>query len=85
MTDIPVGEEPTNVKRVEMHRIAGDIYVNGQKVAFAVDFKKQAGAEYQNVDWLIGWAKIGLMSKGYSVPHFEVMDHKSFKEKPDGS
>lgn len=84
MTDIPVGEEPTDIKRVEMHRIAGDIYLAGQKVVFAVDFGKSVEPEYAHVDWLLGWAKIGLMSKGYTVPYFPSADIKSFKEKEPG-
>ena len=59
--------------RVEIHRIAGDVYINGAKVIFAVDFRTDASyAEFSNTDWLIGWAKIGLMSHGHDVPHSEI-------------
>lgn len=66
--------------RVEFSRIAGDIYVNGQKLIFAVDFTKQVEhAEFSNVDWLMGWAKIGLMSRGHTVPHFEMRSVESYE------
>lgn len=60
--------------RIEIHRIAGDIYLNGRMEIFAVDKGKSADVSYINVDWLIGWAKIGLMSEGYEVPHFSTGD-----------
>lgn len=58
--------------RVEIARIGGDIYINGVKKAFAVDFTNppSASPQFDEVDWLLGWAAIGLMSKGYTVPHF---------------
>ena len=56
--------------RVEIHRINGDIYINGTKEVFAVDFNKDSEVRYDNVDWLLGWAKVGLASKGHTVPHF---------------
>jgi hypothetical protein len=66
--------------RVEISRISGDIYINGQKRVFAVDFKAAAGVpEFSQVDWLLGWAKIGLMSHGYTVPHFEITSTKEFE------
>jgi len=68
--------------RVEIHRIGGDVYINGQKKIFAVDFDPanptKNSAEKQ-VDWLIAWAKVGLMSRGYDVPHFETKDLKAFE------
>lgn len=75
--------------RVEISRINGDIYVNGQKIVFAVDFKSGVDVEFANVDWLIGWAKIGMLSKGHDVPHFEIRTIKSHEASalpvPDGS
>lgn len=73
--------------RVEIHRIGGDIYINGQKKAFAVDFNTTDPTQQAtglNVDWLIGWAKIGLLSHGHDIPvshiatiaDFEAMDPK---------
>lgn len=58
--------------RVDVARIGGDIYVNGVKRVFAVDFSNPptANPQFVTVDWLLGWAKIGLMSKGHTVPHF---------------
>lgn len=65
---------------IELHRINGDIYVNGQKIAFGVDFKnppvKNPG--YANVDWLLGWAKLGLLSRGHTIPHFQVREIHEF-------
>lgn len=56
--------------RVEILRINGDIYINGEKKVFAADFNRSSTVEYDEVDWILGWAKIGLMSKGHTVPHF---------------
>lgn len=56
--------------RVEILRINGDVYINGIKEIFAVDFSKTSEPQYDNLDWLIGWAKVGLISKGHTVPHF---------------
>lgn len=70
--------------RVEITHIGGDIYVNGVKVAFAIDFVNppKPTPEFRNVEWLLGWAKIGLMSLGHEVPHFETRDTKSFDAVP---
>ena len=65
---------------VDISRIAGDIYVNGRKKIFAVDFKKSADNSFENVDWLIAWAKLGLESAGHAVPHFESKTIKEFEE-----
>ncbi len=66
--------------RVEISRINGDVYINGQKRVFAVDFKAAAGVpEFSQVGWLLGWAKIGLMSHGHIVPHFEITSTKEFE------
>jgi hypothetical protein len=65
--------------RVEISRIAGDIYANGQKIVFAVDFNRDVKEEFACVDWLIGWAKIGMLSRGHDVPHFEMRETKSFE------
>lgn len=72
------GTEPG---RVDIVRIAGDIYINGVKKAFAVDFSNppSANPEFENIDWLIGWAKMGLMSKGHTVPHFEQKRTEDFE------
>lgn len=67
--------------RVEINRIAGDIYINGEKKIFAVDFdakNPKKNAEEYNVDWLIGWAKVGLLSMGHTVPHFEIKGIQEF-------
>jgi len=65
--------------RVEIHLIGGDIYVNNRKIIFAVPFNPDNPAiekqgtkykEYTSVDWLIAWAKVGLMSQGHTVPDF---------------
>ncbi len=67
-------------KRIEISRISGDIYINGTKRIFAADFNNPPSAEpeYKQVDWLIGWAKIGLMSRGHDVPHFEARSTDEF-------
>lgn len=67
--------------RVEILRINGDIYINGQKSVFAVDFNNPptSDAEYHKVGWLLGWAKIGLMSLGHEVPHFESKTIQEFE------
>lgn len=57
--------------RVEMHRINGDIYINGKREIFAVDAGNQVNPGFQNVDWLIGWAKKGLISAGHTVLTFD--------------
>lgn len=56
---------------VDIVRIGGDIYVDGRKKIFAVDFKRSDVLSYENVDWLIRWAKYGLEAAGHTVPHFE--------------
>jgi len=65
--------------RVEIHLIGGDVYVNGKKIIFAVPFNPDNPSienpatkykEYTSVDWLIAWAKVGLMSQGHIVPDF---------------
>lgn len=59
----------------------GDIYINGEKRMFAVDFdphNPRANVETSNVKWLVGWAKIGLMSHGYDVPHFHIRPIESY-------
>lgn len=65
---------------IELQRIHGDIYVNGQKIAFGVDFKnppvKNPG--YANVDWLLGWAKLGMLSQGHTIPHFQIREIHEF-------
>lgn len=74
-------EEPQKMY-VEINRIAGDIYIGGAKKIFAVDFKSKdpsVHSDFTNVDWLIGWAKIGLMSRGHTVPHFEIESIKMFE------
>jgi len=67
--------------RVEIHLIGGDIYVNNRKVAFAVSFNPENPTTetehgkyktYTSVDWLIAWAKVGLLSQGHSVPDFPM-------------
>ena len=66
---------------VEIQRIAGDIYIRGEKKVFAVDFQPKTPSvhgEFASVDWLIGWAKIGLLSKGHTVPHFEMKHTSDF-------
>lgn len=68
--------------RVEIARIGGDIYVNGVKQIFAVDFANPPTAQPQfgNVDWLIGWASIGLLSRGHVVPHYPrrtILEHEA--------
>lgn len=67
--------------RVEIHRIGGDVYVNHDKVAFAVDFTNPPTEKPQhvNIDWLLGWARIGLISRGHDVPHFEVKPLAAFE------
>lgn len=72
---------PITPKRVEISRIGGDIHINGEKKAFAVDFNNPPTAtpQFENVDWLIGWAKIGLMSKGHIVPHFPAKSMAEFE------
>lgn len=84
MTVQPITPDSTDdsPRRVEMCRIDGDIYVNGVKIAFAVDFNNPPTAkpQFQNVDWLLGWAKIGLMSKGHTVPHFPARATAEFKD-----
>lgn len=72
--------DTTPSNRVEMHRIEGDIYINGVKKIFAVDFNKSSHPTYDDVDWLLGWAKIGLMSKRFDVPNFQPTT--SFKGEP---
>ena len=69
--------------RTEISRISGDIYINGVKKIFAVDFNNPPSAEpeFEDVDWLIGWAKIGLMSRGHKVPHFEHRTIEDFESK----
>lgn len=60
---------------VDLQRIGGDIYVNGRKLVFAVDFDPAAptsNGSFGNVDWLLGWAKIGLLMSGHEVPYFEL-------------
>lgn len=67
--------------RVELHRIGADIYINGRKVVFALDFNAinpTLHPEFCNVDWLIAWAKVGLLSRGHNVPHFEIKDLSQF-------
>jgi len=56
--------------RVDIQRINGDVYINGIKKIFAVDAGQNANPTFDEVDWLIGWVKIGLASKGHTVPHF---------------
>ena len=56
---------------VDIVRIGGDIYVDGRKKIFAVDFKRSDVLVYENVDWLIRWAKYGLEAAGHTVPRFE--------------
>ena len=65
---------------VDIVRIAGDIYVRGRKIIFAVDFKKDTDASFEHVDWLIAWAKIGLMSCGHTVPESAACSVEAFKE-----
>lgn len=67
--------------RVEISRIAGDIYVNNQKQMFAVDFNNPPTdkPQFANIDWLIGWAKIGLISRGHVSPHFETKGIAEFE------
>ena len=64
--------DPSAPERVEILRVSGDVYINGVKKIFAVDFDNPptANPQYHSVDWLLGWAKIGLLSKGHIVPHF---------------
>jgi hypothetical protein len=73
--------------RVELHLIGGDIYCNGKKIAFAVPFNpdnpttEQEHGKYKiytSVDWLIAWAKVGLMSQGHSVPDFPMGPVENF-------
>jgi hypothetical protein len=66
--------------RVEINRIAGDVYINGQKIIFGIDFNNPptAEAQYSNLEWLIGWAKIGLISRGHVVPHFQPKELSAF-------
>lgn len=57
--------------RVEIHRIGGDIYVNNTKIVFAVDFDPsdpKAHTRGKNVDWLLDWVRIGMLSRGHIVP-----------------
>lgn len=72
----------TDKLRIEIHNINGDIYINGEKKIFTVDFNNppKINPTQENVDWLIGWAKIGLLSHGHDVPHFEMKPHDEFKE-----
>lgn len=72
--------------RVEIQRIAGDIYINGVKKCFAVDFNNPPTLQptFDQVDWLLGWAKIGLMSHGHEVPHFEVRTLEEFEKAAEG-
>lgn len=56
--------------RVEILRIEGDVYINGKRSVFMVDAGDRVKPTFEDVDWLLGWAKIGLMSKGHTVPHF---------------
>jgi len=65
---------------VDIVRIAGDIYVRGKKIIFAVDFKLETDHDFKHVDWLIAWAKIGLMSCGHTVPESAACSVAAFKE-----
>jgi len=69
-------------QRIELLRIGGDVYLNGRKMIFAVDFDNppKLTPGHTNVDWLIGWAKIGMIKSGYNVAHFEQRDTKDFPE-----
>lgn len=71
--------------RVEILRIAGDIYINGEKKIFAVDFNRSTEVQYDEVDWLLGWAKIGLTSKGHTVPYFPAGRKEDMNPKRDTS
>ena len=74
-------QDATTPHRVEILRISGDIYINGVKKLFAVDFDNPPTAvpQYETVEWLIGWAKIGLMSKGHVAPHFPNKEIAEFE------
>jgi hypothetical protein len=64
---------------VDIVRIGGDIYVDGRKKIFAVDFKRSDVLSYENVDWLIRWAKFGLEAAGHIIPHFESKTTAEFE------
>jgi hypothetical protein len=59
--------------RAELLRIGGDVYLNGEKIIFAVDFTNPPTPQpvFNQVDWLIGWAKRGMIAEGHDVSHFE--------------
>lgn len=71
--------------RVEISRINGDIYINGTKAIFACDFNNPPTAEpqYNVVDWLLGWAKLGMLSRGNNVTHFEIKEIGHFHAGPE--
>lgn len=71
--------------RVEIQRIGGDIFINGAREIFAVDAGQTTNVTHDNVDWLIGWAKIGLMSKGHIVPYFPAGRKEDMNPKRDTS
>lgn len=70
---------------VDIVRISGDIYVRGKKIIFAVDFKMGTDSTFEHVDWLIGWAKIGLMSCGHTVPESAACSISAFAELAEAS
>lgn len=69
--------------QVELHRIGGDIYLNGVKIIFAVDFDNPPVNPPRSVqvDWLIGWAKVGLASQGHTFFTSELKEFASFETK----
>lgn len=74
-------DKKTEPCRVEIQRIGGDIYLNGSCLIFAVDAGNNSNPTFDEVDWLIGWAKVGMMSKGHTVNYFpagrkEDMDNR---------
>lgn len=76
-------QEVGAIGRIEIARIGGDIYINGAKKAFAVDFSNPptANPQFETVEWLIKWAKIGLISRGHTVPHYPNRTKAEFEER----
>lgn len=68
-------------QRVELLRIGDDIFLNGRKILFVVDYNNPplANPGHSHTDWLIGWAKIGMIKSGYNVPHFHAKHIAEFK------